>query len=389
MTNQNRRLNRALTTMISLLLLTAMFSGIMPSALALKEIPPPIDPQSWALQRDLTWNDFNPNPVINWKAELNPASLDNKFAWGTNSPNSKIVGGLILVEYLDRKFISRGNLGSDPLGYYLFNKDGSGYQEGTTKNPVYNVPQLIANEKYAGDVSKVSDAEFAQWWADYLNVAQEVNNYSAIDDFWRETSYGKWAIDLRPYGPFTIPYFEFETMSYDCGSGSSAFQTYNDIPPSFRRASSGTGTTISHSFDTVAQSEAVSQGVPFGTFDFFFLFHAGYDESGVWQEFGQSQFATRKDIPYELGPGPRMKQVEEFFTADPSWLATYASRYSSSSAPGRTFWANELAKYNAMVAAGTADEYVFKLSDSDWDWVNGYNNLKYFLKSVENLQKVW
>jgi M6 family metalloprotease-like protein len=345
----------------------SVFFGVMPTTLALEAVPPPIDPQSWKLNRDQTWDDFTPNPVINWNQDLNPASLDNKFAFGGNSPNLPIVGGLVLIEYLDRKFISRGDIGSDPLGYYLYNNDGSGMQSTKSNNPIYNVPKLIADEKYGGDVSKVTDAEFAQWWANYLNKPQEINNFAAIDTFWRECSYGKWAIDLRPYGPFTIPYFEFETMGYDHGS---SFQTYRDVPPSFRLGTTGTGNGAS--FDTQAQNIAVANNVPFGTFDFFFLFHAGYDESGVWQEFGQSQFATRKDIPYELGPGPRMAQVEKFFTANPSYLATYATRYANT--PSASFWTAERNRYNTLVSAGTPELYEFKLQKADWDWVAGYND---------------
>jgi|GEM_PF-899798 len=351
-----------LVLLFAVILVTVPLTG----ALAIDNMPPPIDPQSWKLNRDQTWHDFLPNPVIDWAQDLNPASLDNKFAFGGNSPNTAIVGGLILIEYLDRKFISRGELGSDVLGYYLFNNDGSGMQDTKTHNPMYNVPQLIAAEKGI-DVSQVTDTMFAQWWADYLNKPQKINNYTGIDEFWREVSYGKWAVDLRPYGPFTIPYFEFETMSYDIGSN---FQTYRDVPPSFRTGSSGTGSGAS--FDTQAQNLAVAQGVPFGTFDFFFLFHAGYAESGVWQEFGQSQFASRKDIPYELGPGPRMKQVEEFFTKNPEWLATYATRYSGT--PSASFWTAERNKYDALVGEGKPEIYEFHLQQADWDWVNGYND---------------
>ena len=352
--------------LVTLLILLSFSAAYAAEPRGLEKFPNPIDPQSWLLQRDMTWSDFNPNPVIDWKTELNPASLDNKFAHSGNSPNQPIIGGLLLFEYLDRKFISRGEAGSDPLGYYLFNQDGSGMQDTVTKNPMYNVPKLIAQEKGI-DIKDVTDTMFARWWADFLNKSLAVNNGTSIDEFWRECSYGKWATELDPYGPFTIPYFEFETMGYDHGS---SFQTYRDVPPSFRTGASGTGNGAS--FDTQARTLAVAQGVPFETFDFFFYLHAGYDESGVWQEFGQSQFATRKDIPYELGPGPRMKKVEEFFTENPEWLATYRTRYSGT--PSAAFWAGELAKYEAMQVLGTEKDYIFKLQDADWEWVNGYND---------------
>jgi hypothetical protein len=246
----------------------------------------------------MTWNDLKPNPVIDWNTQLNLAGLDNKFAHSGNSRNSVIVGGFLMFEYLERKFITRGEPGSDPLGYYLYSTDGSGLESKVTKNPVLDAYQLIADEKYGGSKAQVTDADFAQWWVDFLNKPQAINKGLTISEFWSENSYGQWKVDLRPYGPFTIPYFEFETMGYDIGS---RFQTYNDVPPSFRR---GTASGNYFSFDSIAQQMAVDEHVPFGDFDFFFLIHAGNAESGVWQEFGQLQFASRKDIPIKAGASP-------------------------------------------------------------------------------------
>ncbi|MCL2151690.1 MAG: immune inhibitor A [Oscillospiraceae bacterium] len=377
MQKQGRRFRSALSILLSVLMLAAVLLGTIQSTLALEAVPPPIDPQSWQLSRDKTFDDYKPNPVINWMTEFNPQSIARPTSLRNNTAKTAIAGGLIMIEYLDRKFISRGDVGSDPLGYYLYKQDGSGLADTKSNNPIYNVPQLVADEKHGGDISKVTDAEFAQWWADYLNKPQEINNGLTINEFWRENSYGKWSIDLTPYGPYTIPYFEFETMGYD--QGSSSFQTYRDQPPSFRRGSSGTSSGFG--FDSVAAT-LVDSYVTTGDFDwnnidFFFWLHAGYDESGVWQEFGMNQFPSRKDVPYELGPGPRMKKVEEFFTENPQWLTTYAARYnggSNSTTATRDFWAGELAKYNALVAAGTPELYEFKLSQADWDWVNTYND---------------
>jgi M6 family metalloprotease-like protein len=166
-------------------------------------------------------------------------------------------------------------------------------------------------------------------------------------------------------------------MGYDQGS---SFQTWRDVPPSFRRGSNGQ--TNMYSFDSVAipwardRSREATGVTLFESLDFFFLLHAGYDESGVWQQFGMFQFPSRKDIPYELGPGPRMLQVEQFFTENPDYLTTYASRYSGSnaSAANAAFWAGERDKYAALKAEGKEAEYVFKLQQTDWDWVNGYND---------------
>ncbi|MCL1974813.1 MAG: hypothetical protein FWG61_01460, partial [Firmicutes bacterium] len=339
------------------------------SAAAIDNMPVPLDPQTWALNRDRSWSDYHPNPVIDWMKELNPESIVRPAVLPNNTAKTPIQGGLVLIEYLDRKFISRGQVGSDPLGYYLFDaENGSGIETSISTNPIMSATQIVADEKYNGDTTKVTDKDFAQWWADFLNIPQELNRYTTIDEYWRELSFGKWAVDLTPFGPFTIPYFEFETIGYD---QSSSFQTYRDVPPSFRRGAAGT--TNMWTFDSIAIPFARDNGVAFSNLDFFFMLHAGYDESGVWQEFGMSQFSTRKDIPYELGPGPRMAKVEQFFTANPEWLTTYAARYAGSN-PGAAFWANELAKYNTLKAANTPELYEFHLQQADWDWVRDYND---------------
>jgi hypothetical protein len=343
-----------------------------------------LDPQSWQLQRDMSWGDFKPNPAIDWYKDLNPASLNSsKFAWD-NNPNRPIVGGLLMFQYLDRKFISSQPVGSDPLGYYAMNqKYADPDAKGFTFNPVIDVYQLFADEEGISREALVTkyttgengpdakgltalDKKFAQWWADFLNKPSAINNFTGICEYWRENSYGKWDVVLRPSGPYTIPYFEFETMGgYDMSSG---YQTYRDIPPSFRRGATGAANADNNfAFDTIAHAIARANG-DFDGLDFFFLLHAGYDESGVWQEFGQAQFPSRKDIPYELGPGPRMMQVEEFFTENPEYLEIYAQRYANHYRP--QFWADELKKYKESEPGA----YVFKLSQEDWDWVNGYND---------------
>ena len=380
---KKRTLLRYSSILLALCIFMSIFSASALAAFADNELaievsqgleatPDPIDPQSWALNRDLTWEDYHPNPVIDWMTELNPLSLARPSAVSnpTNPEiNRKIQGGLIMIDYLDRKFISAQPRNTDPTGYYRYLEGGTkrGMEDEVTRNPIVSATELIANDKYEGDLSKVTDADFGQWWADFLNKPQQLNNFASIDEYFRENTFGRWAIDLIPYGPFTIPYFEFETMGYDQGSN---FQTYRDVPPSFRPGTSGTGR--SSTFDSIAIPFARDAGVPYANLDFFFMLHAGYDESGVWQQLGIAQFASRKEIPYDLGPGPRMTQAEEFFTENPSYLPTYVARYTNT--PSAAFWAGELAKYEELVTAGTPELYKFKLQQADWDWVDGYND---------------
>ncbi|MDR2713103.1 MAG: dockerin type I domain-containing protein, partial [Clostridiales bacterium] len=57
---------------------------------------------------------------------------------------------------------------------------------------------------------------------------------------------------------------------------------------------------------------------------------------------------------------------------NPALLTTYATRYNNT--PSGAFWRGERDAYAALVAEGKGTEYVFKLQQSDWDWVAGYNN---------------
>jgi len=396
-----------------------------------------VDPQSWRLQRDATWDDFLPNPVVDWMTELDPASLVNPTTPGAGRP-IPINGGLVLVDYLDRPFISGQPQGSDVLGFYMYADDGSGYDydAGIIRNPVNSV--LDFPERYPNGYQ-----DLPKFWEDYLNdqTFTELNYGSTIDEYWRENAYGKWAVDLTAYGVYTLPYFEFEIMGTYMGQ----FNTYNDIPPSFRfgnpgqsaPSTSGSGNARSISLDPHAtevsrRGAADASGNPYGlpsgmpglsratptpyrNFDFFFFLHSGYCTSGSWQPFGQLQASTRAglaDIFYDepdpwgnepwtdpLGPKGRLKIVEDFFNTYPVWIPIYAERYTSgwanhtaawnanqytasnpesvarvNSYRETAFWRETLANYNAHLAAGTMDEFEFKLAQEDWDWAEAYHS---------------
>jgi hypothetical protein len=153
-------------------------------------------------------------------------------------------------------------------------------------------------------------------------------------------------------------------------------------------------------------SEPAATSFAANDLDFSFLMHAGYAESGVWEAFGQMQYLTRQDIPWDLGPGNRLLQVEKFFSTYPEWIAVYEERYRTGWANNTAAWSNgtltgnnrkydqnntevmnrintvyraeafwtaELARYNAWVAAGKVTSYDFKLPQEDWDWANAYH----------------
>ena len=295
----------------------------------LASMPDPIDPQSWQLQEDMTWDDLTPNPVIDWMKELNPDGIINPKAAGNKEP---IKGALLLVDFWDRPFITSQPVGSDMLGYYLHNPDGS-LQDTITHNPIIHVDK----------------EELAKWMADFIGKPQAINHALSVDGYWRENSYGKWAIEVDAFGPYTLQGFE---MEYGLD-----YTTWADYPPTFRRAASGSGSGRSMTSESVALAR--DNGVYLGDYDFFFILHAGYDESNAWLEFGPMQWASPKDVPYEYGPGAKMDQIEEILTAHPEYLLSLDSRggYNQSTA---------IRDAAAQVRAGTFSEFKFPAADRTW-----------------------
>jgi hypothetical protein len=391
-----------------------------------------VDPQSWVVQRDKTWKDKTLNPVVDWMAELNPAGLFNPTGASFGQPKP-IVGGLVLVDYLDKPFISGQPRGTDVLGYLMYDEETGDYdmERGVVRNPVISI--LDFPDRYPNGY-----ADLPKFWADVLNdpTFSVVNHGVTVDGFWREATYGKWSVDVYAYGVYTLPFFEFELMGTYMGS----FNTYNDVPPSFRYgnptqaspSTSGSGNGRGAGLDVHIREISKqgradnpgnvyglpvgirglqrSQPTPYADFDFFFNLHSGYNTSGSWQPFGVLQFPTRQDVTThltpgyaeglcaDLGPMGRLMIVEEFFNTYPEWIPIYANRYAGgwadSTAAWNTnqynandpvavariaeyrntrFWIETLAAYDAAVAAGTLDQFVFKLPKEDYDWADAYH----------------
>ena len=368
MNKQTRRLKTGLPFLLLLVTMAMLLLSTMSVALAADDVPPPIDPQTWQLQRDRSWKDFVPNPVIDWKKEFNPNGYYNI----RNSSNrvSKIRGALCLFEYLDRPFITSQPLGSDVLGYYLFNNDGSGYdyEKGIVHNPVLNCARTLKESEYStnpNDPNFQKDPVFANWWRDYLIGEHEGNHGVSQEEFYLENTYGKYHLQFDAYGPFEVNAFEFELRD--------SYQGTTELPPSFRSPS---GMTSSSSIDNWAfaimsakLNSAPNANYFRNNYDFFHILHAGYDESGVWQEFGMGLVASRADLPDELTPIGRMHKVEEVFTARPELLDTYITRYRNTS--NAQIFRDAKALYEESLINPEV-KYVFKLSDADWEWARNW-----------------
>ncbi|WP_192894729.1 M6 family metalloprotease domain-containing protein [Neobacillus notoginsengisoli] len=207
----------------------------------LDNMPNPVDPQSWVNPEDMTWNDYNPVPGIDWN---NP---DIK-------PETELKGALILVDFPDQDFILTQPKGSELIG-----------------NP---------------QVDAVPREELGEWWKNFLNVPSELNNYQTIDGFWKENSYGKWGVSLDSYGPYRLDKNEFQ---YGLESSHNA----GTLPGNYTRGNLFTDGVNAAAADINASGEE---------YDFAFIVHAGYDESTVWQELGEMMFMNPESVPDEFGP---------------------------------------------------------------------------------------
>lgn len=217
----------------------------------LTTFPDPVDSQSWVLPEDMTWDDYRPVPGIDWR--------DTDI-----EPERVLKGALVVVDFQDRDFILSQEEGSELAG-----------------NPVYgNVPR----------------EEIPEFWEDFLNKPQPLNNNRSINEFWRENSFGKWAVEIDAFGPYRMDGKEFE---YGLRYG-------NDMPPGYEARD------LRSEAMAQAQADIDASGQDF---DFTFVLHAGYDQSGVWQEFGEMIFQDREAVTDEFGPPTELLDM-------PNWAKT-------------------------------------------------------------------
>ena len=259
-----------------LALLAALAALALPAAAAAKapglaRPPAPIDPQSWVLPQDMSWSDYKPIPGFNW-------------AHDDNQPPKKLRAALILGDYSDRQFLVSRPEGSDP----------------------------IRNPRGTGGVASAKVGDF---YKDLLNTPQPLNHGHTINEYWLEDSYGLLGIDMDAFGPYRMDRPEYQYGLNEFGETSAC----------------PTGETCDGDFDT----ELLGKSLPDVTaaqatrggrdYDFRFLLHAGYDESGVWQELGEMKFKAKEDVSDEFG-NPDSKKPNWSPTRYVPWTSFYAAR---------------------------------------------------------------
>lgn len=207
----------------------------------------PIDPQRVQDQDAMTWQDYRPIPGTNW--------ADNRV------PGARVLRvALVAVDFPDQPFVITMPKQSDLFG-----------------NP---------------QVEPVERDEVAQFYADFWGRPGPLNRGHTIHEFWMEQSRGKVGIPtIDAYGPYRMPknLFEYGLNEYNQeGACPTGYTCNSRMEP-----------------DVDALWTADTRADIKTQYDIILRIYAGYDETSVWQEFGEMKFNSREDIPPEWGnPDP-------------------------------------------------------------------------------------
>ncbi|MEU5880383.1 M6 family metalloprotease domain-containing protein [Spirillospora sp. NPDC047279] len=225
--------------------------------------PKPIDPQNYELPETMTWDDYKPIPGTSWADPAKAGSIKN------------FKGAVVLVDYPNQPFVV-----TQPKN-----------------STIYGNPTVV---------SDVPNDQVAQFYQDFLNKPQALNNGHTLHEYWMEDSGGRYGVDLKAFGAYTMQAKDHEygigqfQQASDCPSGDTCFR---DIRADARAA------WVADVGEEVA-----------GQYEFVFFLTAGQDESATWQEFGMMKFPTKEDVPDEWGPpDPSM----------PNWASTRYVPWSS------------------------------------------------------------
>lgn len=230
-------------------------------------MPAPVDPESWTLPEWMTWNDYRPVPGLDWNDP-------------DRQPVKKLRSAFILGDFSDRDFVVTMPKGSDIFGL-------SGRH-----NPI--------------DAGGVPRDRVGDFYADlHVRRPQALNHFHTVNEYWLEDSYGAVGVDATAFGPYRMTGKEHEY-----GLGGDDAGGAGDACPA--------GDSCGKDFDAElirASLADVSAGIATNgeDYDFRFLLHAGYDESGVWAEFGPMMFPAKERVAGVLGNPDRSK---------PNWAET-------------------------------------------------------------------
>lgn len=240
-------------------------------------MPLPIDPQIVKDQEDMTADDFVPVPGKNW---ADPAL----------KPEHPFKIALVAVYFPDQPFVITMPKNSDKIG-----------------NP---------------QIDPVALKDVPEFYKNFLNTPSDLNHGHTINGYWMEQSKGKFGITrIDTFGPYLMPHPLWWYGLNEWGQNAFTPEGPDKPLPSINQAlekdvdaawAKDKGQALVDAYKNTPRADGCVLRL-----------YAGYDETSVWQEFGEMKFNTKEDITPEFGnPNPAL----------PGWAAT---RY----VPWTSWWA--------------------------------------------------
>jgi M6 family metalloprotease-like protein len=236
-----------------------------PGTAAANDFPAPIDKQVVQDQDDMTWDDYRPVPGKTWNdVTLRPTQDELKIA-------------VVAIDFEDQPFVITQPKHSDPFG-----------------NP---------------QIDGIPRAQVPQFYADFYGKPSALNQGHTIREYWMEQTHGRVGMTFTPYGPYRMPRPLYEY-------GLNEFNQQGGCP---------TGRTCNGNMNRDADAlwAAEIPATERNQYDLVLRIYAGYDETTVWQEFGEMKFETQEEIPEEWGnPDPlKPNWVTNRYVPWTSWRA--------------------------------------------------------------------
>lgn len=208
-------------------------------------IDDPVDPQHWQDQQDMTWADYHAVPGATW---ADPSRMPT---------GRKLKIALVAVDFADQPFVITQPRLSDPFG-----------------NP---------------QVDPVARADVPRFYTDFWGTPNALNHGHTVNEYWMEQTNGRIGVGFTPFGPYRMPRKLYEYGLNDIGG---------------QQANCPAGSTCNGQLEPDADAlwrAAAGQNIA-AQFDLVLRVYAGYDETSVWQEFGEMKFQTKESVPDSWGP---------------------------------------------------------------------------------------
>ena len=229
---------------------------------------PVLDPQIVQDQDTMTWADYHPIPGADW------ASPDLK-------PQRALTLALVAIDFDDQPFVITRPKKSDPFG-----------------NP---------------QIDPIKREDVAKFYADFITKPGALNHGQTIHRYWMEISRGKVGVPkVDAFGPYRMPQKLFEYGLNEYGQNGSCPTGFDCSGPNQKMENHGLALWTADAGKDIRSK-----------YDRVMYLYAGYDETSVWQEFGEMKFNSKEDIPEAWGNPDKTKPrwVPTRYVEWTSWLA--------------------------------------------------------------------